>query len=407
MRLPWRQSSAYPIWTRGFPFYLAKPRSAVERLRASSARQVWQDGSIWKRTVSAGVMAGVWPIVTFVQAAKAGRTIASETGAAFLPNVFKLYVAALGRNIAPPYYAKYAIVSSPDHPPLADLLLEPDHRTLTKLGRARGADFEDVQDKVCFARICEEHGLPCVPTIASFSRGSSTGEQGLREWPHAIFVKALTGNRGAGAERWRRSGRDFVSSTGVRLNVEQLISEFRHQNCIVQPLIEDCEALRELGSVALSSLRVVTVKGWKTPATAIAALFCLADGPDSMISHMGTFCGIDVETGVIVQAGPVRLKAGESRKPALDALDGAKLPYWNQTVDLVRRAHDEAFSAFVTLGWDIALTADGPILLETNATWAIAGHQFRTGPLGRTALADVIDELLSAPPDLPSAHQVT
>ena len=77
-----------------------------------------------------------------------------------------------------------------------------------------------------------------------------------------------------------------------------------------------------------------------------------------------------------------------------DRLLGFVLPFWAQTVSLVCRAHQRAFPAFVTLGWDVALTQNGPILLETNVSWNMAQHQLRTGPLGKTGLANVIDELL-------------
>jgi len=107
------------------------------------------------------------------------------------------------------------------------------------------------------------------------------------------------------------------------------------------------------------------------------------------------------------RGGSARPKEGVTRKPQWDTLVGVSLPFWAETVDLVRKAHYEAFPAFVTLGWDIALTAAGPVLLETNVSWAVANHQFRTGPLGRTALGDVIDELLSTAPDRLSANPAT
>jgi len=76
---------------------------------------------------------------------------------------------------------------------------------------------------------------------------------------------------------------------------------------------------------------------------------------------------------------------------------GFVIPFWRETLKVVLRAHAEAFPKFVSLGWDIALTSAGPILIETNLSWGVSQHQLLTGPLGKTRLADVIEELLSVP----------
>ena len=42
---------------------------------------------------------------------------------------------------------------------------------------------------------------------------------------------------------------------------------------------------------------------------------------------------------------------------------GRVLPHWQEAVDLAIRAH-AAFSEWAVIGWDIAWTPDGPVLLE-------------------------------------------
>ena len=44
---------------------------------------------------------------------------------------------------------------------------------------------------------------------------------------------------------------------------------------------------------------------------------------------------------------------------------GRKLLYWSETIDLVQRAH-AAFPDRVIIGWDVAILADGPCLVEGN-----------------------------------------
>lgn len=385
-----RSERGIPVWRRGFPFFLGTPRSAVERLRASGAAQPSSQGSRWKRLLAAGVMTVGWPLVTFGDALRLGIGKGVTT-----PSFSRLYSAALNRNVPPNQYARYAELEGFQADDLSDFLLPLDFRALHSLSRERGASSTDVQDKAKFEQTCKAHDLACVPTIATFNGGVAAGEKELRRWTQPFFVKALTGNRGAGVEQWTPSGQVFVSNGGRELGIEAIVEELRPTNSIVQPLLEDCAELRPLGSVALSSLRLVTARGSSISATVIAAALSLANKSQSLTSHAGTLCGIDVETGIV---RAVRDYSDEGELLPIDPdspLIGFQLPDWPETLALVRRAHDEAFPGFVTLGWDVALTSTGPVLLETNVSWNMAMHQTLTGPLGRTRLADVIDELLA------------
>ena len=381
-----RSARRIPVWRRGFPFFLGEPRSAVERLRARAAARPLSQGPRWKGLLAAGVMTVGWPLVTFGDALRLAIKRRRET-----PPFSKLYSAALRRNVPPNQYARYAELQGAE---ISDFLLPIDLRALRSLGLAKGASAADVQDKARFERACKARHLACVTAIATFSDGAAAGEAELRKWTGPFFVKALTGNRGAGAEQWTPAGRHFVSSGGRELSIDEIIDELRPTNSIVQPVLEDCTELRELGSVALSSLRLVTAKGASIPATVIAAALSLADKAQSLTSHSGSLCGIDVETGIVSAVQ----EYAEDREPLPidpdNRLVGFELPYWPETLALVRKAHDDAFPGFVTLGWDVALTPAGPLLLETNVSWNMAMHQTLTGPLGRTRLADVIDELL-------------
>lgn len=55
-------------------------------------------------------------------------------------------------------------------------------------------------------------------------------------------------------------------------------------------------------------------------------------------------------------------------------LDGFEVPHWSAAVELARRAHADAFREFRALGWDVAVTADGPVLLEANAWFDPPSH---------------------------------
>jgi hypothetical protein len=61
------------------------------------------------------------------------------------------------------------------------------------------------------------------------------------------------------------------------------------------------------------------------------------------------------------------------------------LPDWDAVLLHTKVAH-KACANFVFVGWDVALTDRGPMLLEGNAGWSADEYQSLTGePLGNNA----------------------
>ena len=69
---------------------------------------------------------------------------------------------------------------------------------------------------------------------------------------------------------------------------------------------------------------------------------------------------------------------------------GCTLPDWEIALQRAKIAHG-ACSGFAFIGWDIAFTPQGPILLEGNANWSAGEYQRLSGePLGHTKFPDVL-----------------
>ena len=66
------------------------------------------------------------------------------------------------------------------------------------------------------------------------------------------------------------------------------------------------------------------------------------------------------------------------------------LPDWNAAVRHVKAAHKACFN-FVFVGWDMAFTPTGAIVLEGNSNWSPTTYQMLQGePLGLTKFADIL-----------------
>jgi hypothetical protein len=66
------------------------------------------------------------------------------------------------------------------------------------------------------------------------------------------------------------------------------------------------------------------------------------------------------------------------------------LPDWDSALRHVKAAH-QACPNFVFVGWDVAFTPQGAMILEGNANWEAATYQTLRGkPLGSTKFATIL-----------------
>ena len=104
-------------------------------------------------------------------------------------------------------------------------------------------------------------------------------------------------------------------------------------------------------------------------------------------------CPVDVRSGTLTgPAGPWETLA-EPREFHPDtgrSIVGRTLPDWDRCVRMCVRAHDRLVSCPAGV-WDVAVTPNGPVLLEGNVPFGVEVAQFATGvPLLSTPLCDAV-----------------
>ncbi len=100
---------------------------------------------------------------------------------------------------------------------------------------------------------------------------------------------------------------------------------------------------------------------------------------------------IDVANGRLMPAPPQDAPCVSMyRYRQFGRSDACTLPDWDAALRYVKVAH-QACSNFVFVGWDVAFTPDGAMILEGNANWEAATYQTLRGePLGHTKFADIL-----------------
>ena len=152
---------------------------------------------------------------------------------------------------------------------------------------------------------------------------------------------------------------------------------------LVQPRLRNHHAIAGLSMGTLCTARLITSRSPGRDATFVAAIMRMGVG-DAVVDNFGAngiACPIEGQCGVL--SGPaVRwtlLSPGQDRHPDTGVrLEGLKLPDWDAAVRLCLRAHG-GLSTCPAVGWDVAFTPDGPVLMEGNMPFGIELTQFVTG----------------------------
>ena len=242
------------------------------------------------------------------------------------------------------------------------------------LSKARGSSSPLV-DKEAFAKFCAERQVSALPVLLSVHDGELRGTAKL---PRSdLFVKPVCGRGGRGAERWDHVGDGFYQHcTGQKLSAGALLNRLRYlstwQPMLVQVRAENHPALRDLSNGALNTVRMISCLDEQERPEIIAAVFRMAVGDNVTVDNVhagGLGVAIDMTEGRLMQGTDMGVSARLGwidRHPDTGGqITGRVLPMWSDVCDLVRKAHF-AFRDWVVVGWDVAIMADRPRLVEGN-----------------------------------------
>lgn len=253
------------------------------------------------------------------------------------------------------------------------------------------------ENKAVFHHVCAAAGLPVPALYAVVARDgggwSADGESpfGEEAWADAFFrvlpaefvSKPVNGHFGLGVRTFRREGanlfergREEARKLG-RLH-RTLMSDPRFDAFLLQERVRNCEQIERLcGTRTLQTVRVITLL--EGGGVALLAAYSKIVAGDALVDNFrdgstgnGTSL-VDLDGGTLAPAlvprddglGMLHLAAHPRTG---ETIDGFRLPFWVETVQLVRQAA-AAFAPSRSLAWDVALTPHGPILVEANALW--------------------------------------
>ena len=241
-------------------------------------------------------------------------------------------------------------------------------------------------NKVASLGYFAQMGLPVIPLKAVYYPFLTTGNAVLHSPPklsaflsdpnnYPLFGKPVRYAQSLGAVGLKSiSGQTITTSTEQVMNLESYVEEvtryFNEDGYLFQPLVTNHTSLHPVIGSTLATLRLLTVltpEGFKLYRAAwkIPAQHNFADNywrPGNLIA------GVDIHTGCITHVvsgtGPELREL--SHHPQTDvSLVGYEVPQWGALCELALQG-SRLFPRMPIIGWDLALTDQGPVIVEVN-----------------------------------------
>lgn len=358
--------------------------SISTRFRRSLGRAIWKQKTRLEARADFVLRQLAWPVVAVIdainQTARFRQDAHRQVGKSAVRQLVEQIYLALRYTVPPIAYYTFGLYRDSHRREATHYV----HRFETKgSGLYRVLRRRDrphnLTNKISFSRIGRDHGLPTVPAVLEMWRGKVRwldAEQG--SLPHRdLFVKPVGGKGGNQTFRfdWVDADR-YRDADGAILTERELMEQLKTLSMkdpmLVQPRVVNHRELKDLTNGALSTVRLMTVLNEKLEPEPVAAVFRMAIGDNHQIDNIhagGIASPVDLDTGRLGRA--TGLSPGSdwhAKHPTSGAgIEGRELPHWREVVNLGVQAH-RVFSTCYVVGWDIAITDDGPVLVEGNSS---------------------------------------
>lgn len=168
----------------------------------------------------------------------------------------------------------------------------------------------------------------------------------------------------------------YIRAVSASEQMDELYQHFREKDVILDEVITQHLELKNIHPCSVNTIRLSTFYTGKKLNIANAALRMGNHG--SIVDNRsagGLFAKVDVNTGVVITAAfDSELNCYICHPVSRKQIIGFQIPFWEEIIELVTNAFDY-YPKCRYVGWDIAVTPKGPVLVEANGRPVIFMHQ--------------------------------
>ncbi len=167
------------------------------------------------------------------------------------------------------------------------------------------------------------------------------------------------------------------------ITLKTLIDNSLEKPFLVQKFIKQHEAIDKINDASVNTIRIISTH-WNENVNILAAMIRVGSSKEQVVDNAdagGTFIAINIKNGKLDKYGYFYNKPRTVSHPITGLVyNKYQIPYWKETIELIKKLHPIIFG-FATIGWDIAITDKGPVIVEINWNYSLKGIQVCNGGL--------------------------
>ncbi len=227
-----------------------------------------------------------------------------------------------------------------------------------------------LRNKSLFAGHAAEHGLAAPQTLTS----EGCDLMSWLEHQRSIILKPSYSSKGRNVRAFHQQGNRWLHA-GEAIAPQELAGDIARvlaRQGVVQELVATHPELASISPGALPTLRIVTCRDEADRPEVCARILRLGSGglePVDNFNARGLAVSIkdDGSCGAAFQADAAGVVARVARHPASEEpIGGRVVPDLETACALAALAHQTLPRGFTVVGWDIGLSARGPLIVEGN-----------------------------------------
>ena len=234
------------------------------------------------------------------------------------------------------------------------------------------------KDKFYLTSLLNEHNIPVIQNVSLVSAGkiiNSNGEEyeleKIFDYDFPIIIKNTILEYNEGILFIEKETHNHFINNDVIGNREYLYPKLIFGNWIIQNVVQSSTQIRRINDTALNTTRIVTIYGKSGPEY-LAGFQAFATNQQKTDSwgKGSVYVGFNRETETLEKNGffhPDIQNAGlvTEHPDSKIEFEGYKIPGLSDAVKMCIKAHRYLYYMFL-IGWDVAITDDGPKILEAN-----------------------------------------
>lgn len=246
-----------------------------------------------------------------------------------------------------------------------------------------------LRNKDLFCAVAKYYEIPVLSNVGVYKRGNVYQSNGTAlaisetlKKHSDVFIKAIDSECGQNIYHIIYNDDEIVCNGG-KINMNELKNILGENEYVIQDKLKQHPDLNRLHPNSVNTIRIVTVRS-KDDIVPFSAELRIGTG-DSCIDNLaagGVAVGIN-EYGELNSFGIQKPPHGMitySHPDTNIVYKGYPIPYFKDVITLTKRFHS-ILPNIHSIGWDVAISECGPIIVEGNDNWEISGLQACNGGL--------------------------